>query len=83
MNFESLVGHINQVQDVLQASSSKSKSRHSNRSGGSNIYSIGGSQRWRDISTCPLGLKRTPSSSKSGRWRLQPGAVRPSLLTTR
>ena len=35
MNFESLVGHINQVQDVLQASSSKSKSRHSKWSGGS------------------------------------------------
>ena len=46
-------------------------------------YSIGGSQKCRAISTCPLDLKCTPSSSSRVRWRLQPGAVRPSLLTTR
>ncbi len=33
--------------------------------------------------TCPLGLKRIPSVSKSVRCWLHPGAVRPSLFTTR
>ena len=42
-----------------------------------------GSQRYRFISTCPLLLKVTPSSSNNVRWRLHPGAVRPSLFTTR
>ncbi len=42
-----------------------------------------GSQRCRCISTCPLLLKTTPSSSNKVRCRLHPGAVRPSLFTTR
>ena len=44
---------------------------------------VSGSQRWRCISTWPLGLKVMPSDSNNGRWRLQPGAVRPTLFTTR
>ena len=47
------------------------------------LYSTSGSQRCRCISTCPLDLKRMFSSSSNVRWRLHPGAVRPSLFTTR
>ena len=47
------------------------------------LYSHCISQRNRCISTCPLLLKVTPSASNSARCLLQPGAVRPSLFTTR
>ena len=48
-----------------------------------NSHDISGRQRCRCISTWPLLLNSTPSASNKGRCSLHPGAVRPSLFTTR